>query len=242
MKSWYFLFLFSLIFPLDNLHADIGDDITAPIHYEESEKVLLIGASATLLTSIFKNTLNRNIQRELNEDHPLCCNLTKPGNTYLQILPNILYTFSYGINYFINNEDDSKRKAIGMVKATAYADLWVEILKRSINERRPQGASTESFPSGHTSSAFAFASYVASEHPWYVGVPAYVMASYVGFCRMQDNHHYLNDVIAGATIGMSYGIATSLESKKVADKKSALMIFPTDDNKGIAFQYTLKFN
>ncbi|MDO9183288.1 MAG: hypothetical protein Q7U04_12820 [Bacteriovorax sp.] len=44
------------------------------------------------------------------------------------------------------------------------------------------------------------------------------MASYVGFCRMQDNHHYLHDVIAGATIGMSYGIPISNSSKAVEEK------------------------
>ncbi|MGZ3788381.1 MAG: phosphatase PAP2 family protein, partial [Bacteriovorax sp.] len=98
-----------------------------------------------------------------------------------------------------------------------------------------------SFPSGHTTTAFAFASFVASEHPWYVGVPAYVMASYVGICRMQDNYHYLHDVLAGATIGMSYGIALSQSSKKDEDSKSAFFLAPTDELKGLAFRYNLQF-
>lgn len=127
-----------------------------------------------------------------------------------------------------------------MVKTTLYADLIVEVLKKSINERRPNGGG-ESFPSGHATSAFGFASFVASEHPWYIGVPAYAMASYVGFCRIQDNHHYLHNILAGATIGISYGIALSQKSKEDQSAKSALLLAPTDELKGIAIRYALEF-
>jgi hypothetical protein len=109
-----------------------------------------------------------------------------------------------------------------------------------INEQRPNGGN-HSFPSGHTTTAFAFASYVASEHPWYVGVPAYIMASYVGFCRMQDNYHFLHDVVAGATLGISYGIAISQSSKIEKESNSAVVVVPTDDLKGMGVKYALHF-
>lgn len=222
------------------LYANIGEDIVSPITNSEAQKVLIIGASTTLIASLFKNTFIKKIQRDVHEDQPLCCKLTTPGNSYMQLLPNVLYTFAYGLNFYLSDNDDSKRRALGMAKATLYSGLITDIIKPVLNEKRPNGGHS-SFPSGHTTTAFAFASFVASEHPWYVGVPAYILASYVGFCRMQDNYHYLHDIMAGATIGISYGIAMSLKSKQEQEKKSAFILTPTDELKGIAFKYILKF-
>jgi membrane-associated phospholipid phosphatase len=194
-----------------------------------------------LIATIFKNSFTDNLQGELYKHQPLCCKLTDPGNTYLQILPNIVYTLLYGLDFYINDQENSKRRALGMFKATLYSGLVTDLLKHTIYEKRPNGGGTSSFPSGHTTSAFAFASFVASEHPWYVGIPAYVLASYVGFCRLQDNHHYLQDVLAGATIGMSYGIALSLSDKSESETKSALMVLPTEDISGLAFKYSFQY-
>ncbi len=40
---------------------------------------------------------------------------------------------------------------------------------------------------------------------WKAGVPAYVVATYVAGSRLQENRHYLSDVIFGATIGILAG-------------------------------------
>jgi membrane-associated phospholipid phosphatase len=241
MNKYLALFILLLAMPSYNLYATIGEDIISPVTNSEAQKVLIIGASTTLIVSFFKNTFVKKMQKDLYEDHPLCCKLTAPGNTYLQILPNVLYSLSYGLNFYLSDNADAKRRAIGMAKATLYSGMMTEILKHSIYEKRPNGGGNSSFPSGHTTSAFAFASFVASEHPWYIGVPAYALASYVGFCRMHDNHHYLHDVMAGATIGMSYGIAMSLKSKAEKEPTSAFIITPTEEFKGAALKYTLNF-
>jgi hypothetical protein len=201
-----------------------------------------MGSSTTLLATLYKNSFTKKFQNDLYIKQPLCCGIIKPGNTYLQIIPNILYSFLYGLDAYLYEKEDSKRRAWGMLKATAYSGIITDLLKNVIYEQRPNGGGTSSFPSGHTTSAFAFASFVASEHPWYAGVPAYILASYVGFCRMQDNKHYLQDVLAGATIGMSYGIALSLKSKaEQEEKKSTFIVMPTEDLNGLAFKYTIQF-
>lgn len=59
-----------------------------------------------------------------------------------------------------------------------------------------------SFPSGHTSSAFALATSVSLCYPkWYVIAPAYLYAFTVGFSRMWLGVHYPGDVLVGALIG-----------------------------------------
>ncbi|MGZ3330599.1 MAG: phosphatase PAP2 family protein [Gemmatimonadaceae bacterium] len=70
-----------------------------------------------------------------------------------------------------------------------------------------------SFPSGHTITAFAFASTVTREtqfwHPgyaWYVGTVFYGGASLVGLSRIYNNQHWASDVMAGAALGTLVGI------------------------------------
>jgi membrane-associated phospholipid phosphatase len=59
-----------------------------------------------------------------------------------------------------------------------------------------------SFPSGHTSTAFATATSLSMEHPqWYVIAPSFIWASAVGYSRMHLGVHYPSDVITGAIVG-----------------------------------------
>lgn len=65
-----------------------------------------------------------------------------------------------------------------------------------------------SFPSGHTSAAFATATVVQRRFGWRAGVPAYVLAGYVGLSRLHRNH-YLSDVTFGAGLGIAAGLAVT---------------------------------
>lgn len=79
-------------------------------------------------------------------------------------------------------------------------------LKLVINKERPNGENNNSFPSGHTSVAFASAAFVQKRYGWEFGIPAYLLAGYVGYTRIEANKHDGVDVLAGAAIGvgMSY--------------------------------------
>ncbi len=70
-----------------------------------------------------------------------------------------------------------------------------------------------SFPSGHTTAAFAFASTVSRETQfwwprsrWYIGTAVYAGATLVGVSRMYDNAHWASDVLGGAAIGTLLGL------------------------------------
>ena len=74
-------------------------------------------------------------------------------------------------------------------------------LKYTIEERRPNGG-TQSFPSGHSSVAFASAEFMRKRYGWAYGVPAYAAASFVAYSRVEARDHYVHDVVAGAGIGI----------------------------------------
>ena len=74
-----------------------------------------------------------------------------------------------------------------------------------INKQRPEGRNEfNSFPSGHTSSAFSGASFIQRRYGWKYGGPAYLLATLVAVSRTEapDGYHDGWDVLAGAAIGI----------------------------------------
>jgi membrane-associated phospholipid phosphatase len=75
-----------------------------------------------------------------------------------------------------------------------------------------ESSTRRSFPSGHTSMAFTFASVVAEEtsHRWprahrVIAPLAYAAATSVGLARMYNDKHWASDVALGAAIGTLSG-------------------------------------
>lgn len=79
------------------------------------------------------------------------------------------------------------------------------ILKGVTKYPRPDGSTYDSFPSGHTSSAFASATLLYEEYGhrsvWY-SVGGYGVATSVGALRILNNRHWLSDVLFGAGVGI----------------------------------------
>ncbi len=87
-------------------------------------------------------------------------------------------------------------------KAFATSQLITYSLKALTQKTRPNGSCCASFPSGHTSAAFMGASFIQHRYGWKYAVPAYIAASYVGYSRVYAQQHYVEDVLAGAMIGV----------------------------------------
>jgi membrane-associated phospholipid phosphatase len=111
-------------------------------------------------------------------------------------------------------KDDSlmRRNSIYIGASVLFSAIITNIFKYSINRPRPYitypeiekagSGGSPSFPSGHTSTAFAFATSVSIAYPrWYIIVPSYVWAFAVAYSRMDLGVHYPSDVLAGALIG-----------------------------------------
>lgn len=113
-----------------------------------------------------------------------------------------------------------KRQFVGMAGGLALNGFVTIALKYGIARPRPFAAhgdliykKTEagslSFPSGHTSSAFQWAtSCVLAKPKWYIAVPAYMYACGIGYSRMHLGAHYPTDVAAGALVGTASAFAS----------------------------------
>lgn len=114
-------------------------------------------------------------------------------------------------------------QAIGSIGA---ATLVTQGLKETISKERPDGSDNRSFPSGHTSSAFAAAATLHNRYGWKVGLPAHALAAFVGVSRIEAEKHDVVDVLAGAAIGSLSGF---LITRKRDD---GVVIIPWADGDG----------
>jgi membrane-associated phospholipid phosphatase len=102
-------------------------------------------------------------------------------------------------------------------------------LKAVVHEERPDGSGDDSFPSGHTASAFWGASYLHYRYGWKYGAPAYVLAALVGGSRIEADKHYFHDVLASVVIAnVSAYFFTDPENDRVS-------LFPYCDSRKRSF-------
>lgn len=87
------------------------------------------------------------------------------------------------------------------------ATILVSGLKYAVGRARPDGSDNLSFPSGHSIIAFSFAPVVTRYGGLELGIPAYTLATLTALARVEGYHHYLSDVMGGATLGILIGQA-----------------------------------
>ncbi|MCQ2959948.1 MAG: phosphatase PAP2 family protein [Bacteroidales bacterium] len=142
---------------------------------------------------------------------------------WIQYLPVTMYM---GLNLTSLNTNRSFAEKL-LTPLIAYASMVVmtEGLKYTVSEKRPDSNKCNSFPSGHTATAFTGAELVRLEYGNIYGSVAYVVATTVGAMRVYNDRHWIHDVVAGAGIGiLSARIGNWLcpELNKKSNKVSAI--------------------
>jgi membrane-associated phospholipid phosphatase len=135
--------------------------------------------------------------------------------------------FVYGL---IQKDKETRWKSAEILGVQLVNGIVTTGLKWSIHRERPFNAypneitkygsgGSYSFPSGHTSTAFAFATSMSLNYPkWYVIAPCYAYACTVGYSRMYLGVHYPSDVLAGALVGSACAVGTHYLMKWVRRK------------------------
>lgn len=118
-----------------------------------------------------------------------------------------------------------KQEAAQGAKALLSTCVITQALKLTVKEKRPNSESATSFPSGHTSAAFAMATIIADYKPKYKML-AYGTAALIGWSRVETGAHYAQDAAVGAIIGC-------VTARHFASKH----IIPTGDGISIAWQF-----
>jgi membrane-associated phospholipid phosphatase len=192
--------------------------------------ILLLSFSAFANISGLKaQTLDADILKGINPRSPNAQYWVKTSSSAYWV-PGIVSfgSLAYGI---FEKDKIVQRRAFETFINLGISTAITMALKTTINRMRPadkhpdaifahSATHGKSFPSGHTSLAFATATSVALDYKrWYIVVPAYLWAGSVGYSRLYLGEHYPSDVLGGAIVGIGSGYLSHWLSKKIFEDK-----------------------
>lgn len=176
------------------------------------------------LAGIIAKSEKKSFRQNYDNEHSrtrLLTNFHTEIDNYTQFAPIAL---AAGLN-FAGVEGRSKPMRFVANSALSYAVMAVFVngIKYTAKEMRPDGSTANSWPSGHTATAFTSATILHKEYgltrsPWY-SVAGYSVATATGIMRVLNNRHWVSDVLSGAGIGilsteLAYGIGDLLFKEK----------------------------
>ncbi len=138
-------------------------------------------------------------------------------DNYTQFAP---FALAAGLNFAqVRGRSDTWRFLANSAMSYALMALIVNPIKYTAKEMRPDGSTRNSWPSGHTATAFVSATILHKEYgltrsPWY-SVAGYMIATATGVMRVLNNRHWVSDVLSGAGVGifsteLAYGLCDLL--------------------------------
>ena len=168
------------------------------------------GASIAMHNTDADDNLNQNFQR-----HRAFKGFTDES---LNIIGSPATHFSATALWYVlsaqNKDEFNRERARTMMMALSITGLTTRGLKAIRDNDTPNGK-TWAWPSGHTSSSFTVASVLDEFYGPRVGVPAYALASLVGYRMMDTGDHWASDVVFGATLGWVVGHSVAGKHKKL---------------------------
>jgi membrane-associated phospholipid phosphatase len=173
----------------------------------DTAKILAIGGGAAAVGHIWDDDLSGELETSVRLNDAF-----SPGHTYGAFTVQVLIGAGLYTGGRIAKHGHLAQTGGDIMRAQLLSQIYVQGIKYTAQRERPDGSNSQSFPSGHSASAFATASVLQRQYGWKVGVPAMVLAGYVATARVHDNKHYLSDVIFGASMGIAAEHTVSLHS------------------------------
>lgn len=177
---------------------DFGD--SPKMYYNWKRDVTYVGVPLFISSFIIKSQKKsfRSARFAMDE------NWKSKVDDYSQFFPYLPVVGLKALGYDGRSSWDRLVVSAGM--ANAVMATIVNATKYSVKEMRPDNSQANSFPSGHTATAFTAATILHKEYgltrsPWF-SVGGYAVAMGTGFMRVLNNRHWISDVVAGAGIGM----------------------------------------
>ncbi len=200
----------------------------------------LIVAGGILKSTDIQNNLQRNIRNLFGEDFH-----TK-ADDYLQFAPAVQLLAGRSLGF--ESKVGYKQMLANLLISNLMVGTVVSITKNAAHDLRPDGSAANSFPSGHTATAFNNATLLflayKDTNVWYAA-SGYLFATTTGIFRIANNRHWSGDVVAGAGIGIAVGTIVSywnpfhFDNKK---KNTAFIAYPVVNEKsyGLGMLYQIK--
>jgi hypothetical protein len=230
--------------------SDIEYTATSPLRWDDSDWMTagwVAGGTGLLL--ILDEEIRDGFEDSRSSTTDDLANVFEPFGNGAFSVPALAAFYIFG--HFDENEK-AKRTALIATESFLITGLYTTVLKVAFGRHRPStgdsaasfdGFTTDhnSFPSGHTSTAFAIATVVANEYEEtpYIKPISYGLATLTGLSRMNDEKHWASDVFFGAALG--YFTSKTLLRLHSNKKGQHFTIYPRADRNGGGIVLSKKF-
>lgn len=194
---------------------DTGEILTAPVRWDGNDW-LKLGISGAIVTGTAL-TLDQPIREALQRSRTtsrddVATTIQRFGAEYSWAVIGAFAVAGWGFD-----DSKSRRVVVDALAASLIASgIVTTTVKYGVGRYRPSATDATwyaqpfsgnvSFPSGHTTQAFAVAAVISGHYrqPW-VRVTSFFVAGCVGLARIHLDQHYASDVLLGALIGTAIG-------------------------------------
>ena len=198
------LILTILVFPFIGIRAvnlSLGRDSTSVAYKPDTftERTLLPASLLTTSLLYNDNILDKSIIKLGGINSPAL----KAANVTQYSPAGIMFALKLA---GVESRSDWPRMLTADIGAVAIMNAIAQGTKYTVRRERPDGRARNSYPSGHTATAFMTATMLHKEYgetlsPW-IGATGYGIAATTGIFRVVANRHWCSDVMAGAAIGI----------------------------------------
>ena len=229
--------------PVATVAADVKAYVTAPLHARRPQWVRFGAAlGAVAFAYQFDDDLREHFET-----------VTAPAGTSpdthdsRDAAPALLALGGTWVAAALGDNDDGRHEAGKMLEAAAFGGAAAYALKELAGRERPYvtadsgdwGGDGESFPSVHTTAAFAIGTVLAESgndrYRWLRRVLGYGLAVGTAYARMDHDAHWLSDTVAGAGLGIA--TARFVMQRDRDEQRARLELLPLAD--GVALGYTV---
>src|ERR1700678_1497397 len=218
---------------LDTTLEDTKLYFTSPLRWDEKDWLYFGGALVAIGTA---HSFDERVRDHFATGSKAILNGGEDKNSLRDAAPTVAIIAGTGLYASFIDDRDGYRETWALIEAGAFSGATAEVLGYATGRERPDattspnewGKGADSFPSLHTTVAFAvgtvFAESGNDEYRWIRRIIGYGIAGATGYVRVSGNVHWLSDSVAGAALGIA--TARFVLNRQGAQDRGALQFQP----------------